>query len=235
MDGRFALGRDLAGVLAAVVVGGCGSSEVRTVTVSDTSSAAAPAVPQTVAKPHKKHAHGQPSRVAVAPKLKPVSTARFIACDSNIKAKATTTTCGFAQNSFYEYWVSGQSPDIEVYSPAAAATFATTCTAGESQVVCTTTDGGTVRFSQAAVDRYSQSQADGYAATHELGPGASSNPGPSNSSPSPGASNDPYFCDTHDCIPNYPNGNGTTVQCADGTYSQSGGIQGACSHHGGVG
>jgi hypothetical protein len=36
-------------------------------------------------------------------------------------------------------------------------------------------------------------------------------------------------------IPNYPNGHGYTVQCADGTYSQSGGIQGACSHHGGVG
>ena len=35
-------------------------------------------------------------------------------------------------------------------------------------------------------------------------------------------------------IPNYENGNGYRVQCADGTYSQSGGIQGACSYHGGV-
>ncbi len=35
-------------------------------------------------------------------------------------------------------------------------------------------------------------------------------------------------------IPNYDNGRGYRVQCADGTYSQSGGIQGACSHHGGV-
>jgi hypothetical protein len=46
---------------------------------------------------------------------------------------------------------------------------------------------------------------------------------------------DPSFCDTHACIPNYENGRGSTVQCADGTYSHSGGIQGACSHHGGVG
>ncbi|HEY6886723.1 MAG TPA: DUF3761 domain-containing protein, partial [Solirubrobacter sp.] len=43
------------------------------------------------------------------------------------------------------------------------------------------------------------------------------------------------FCSTHVCIPNYDNGTGTTVQCADGTYSHSGGKQGACSHHGGVG
>jgi hypothetical protein len=34
---------------------------------------------------------------------------------------------------------------------------------------------------------------------------------------------------------NYGNGNGYTVVCVDGTLSDSGGIQGACSHHGGVG
>jgi hypothetical protein len=43
------------------------------------------------------------------------------------------------------------------------------------------------------------------------------------------------FCDTHDCIPNFENGNGYPVQCADGSWSQSGGLQGACSWHGGVG
>jgi hypothetical protein len=41
------------------------------------------------------------------------------------------------------------------------------------------------------------------------------------------------FCSTHDCIPNFPNGIGFIVQCADGTWSHSGGIQGACSDHGG--
>jgi hypothetical protein len=53
--------------------------------------------------------------------------------------------------------------------------------------------------------------------------------------PDPYPEDDPSFCDTHDCIPNFDNGNGSVVQCADGTYSHSGGIQGACSHHGGVG
>ena len=42
------------------------------------------------------------------------------------------------------------------------------------------------------------------------------------------------FCATHVCIPNYGNGTGSTVQCSDGTYSHSGGKQGACSHHGGI-
>jgi hypothetical protein len=45
---------------------------------------------------------------------------------------------------------------------------------------------------------------------------------------------DSSFCPTHVCIPNYDNGRGATVMCSDGQYSQSGGIQGACSHHGGV-
>lgn len=32
---------------------------------------------------------------------------------------------------------------------------------------------------------------------------------------------------------NFNEGNGYVVECADGTFSHSGGIQGACSHHGG--
>jgi hypothetical protein len=43
------------------------------------------------------------------------------------------------------------------------------------------------------------------------------------------------FCEVHDCIPNFENGTGYPVQCADGSWSQSGGRQGACSWHGGVG
>jgi hypothetical protein len=41
------------------------------------------------------------------------------------------------------------------------------------------------------------------------------------------------FCDTHTCIPNFPNGNGYIVQCSDGEWSHSGGLSGACSWHGG--
>lgn len=41
------------------------------------------------------------------------------------------------------------------------------------------------------------------------------------------------FCDTHSCVANFDNGNGYIVQCADGMWSHSGGLQGACSWHGG--
>jgi hypothetical protein len=41
------------------------------------------------------------------------------------------------------------------------------------------------------------------------------------------------FCGTHACIDNFDNGTGYTVQCADGTWSHSGGRPGACSWHGG--
>ena len=44
---------------------------------------------------------------------------------------------------------------------------------------------------------------------------------------------DTEFCTTHTCIPNFPNGNGSIVQCADGEWSHSGGLSGACSDHGG--
>ena len=41
------------------------------------------------------------------------------------------------------------------------------------------------------------------------------------------------FCSTHTCIPNFANGTGYIVQCADGEWSHSGGRSGACSDHGG--
>jgi hypothetical protein len=44
---------------------------------------------------------------------------------------------------------------------------------------------------------------------------------------------DAQFCSTHQCIPNFPNGNGSIVQCVDGEWSHSGGLSGACSDHGG--
>lgn len=175
---------------------------------------------------------------------------RFRRCDQNISVRADTTTCRFGENAFYAYWTSEQGSSIRVYSPTTKATYDTSCRHSAANIVCTTADRGAVRFSQAAVDAYTQDEADAYAASADLGPAgdASSDgtaspsstaipsspddsPPPDDSTPSP----DSGFCATHDCIPNYPNGNGTTVQCQDGTYSHSGGIQGACSHHGGVG
>ncbi|HLG78061.1 MAG TPA: hypothetical protein VFA41_17165 [Ktedonobacteraceae bacterium] len=41
------------------------------------------------------------------------------------------------------------------------------------------------------------------------------------------------FCDYFPCISSFWNGQGYVVECQDGDYSLSGGVQGACSHHGG--
>jgi hypothetical protein len=46
---------------------------------------------------------------------------------------------------------------------------------------------------------------------------------------------DPRTCEYFTCIPNFDNGRGYLVACADGKVGMSGGIQGACSSHGGVG
>src|SRR3954454_20578309 len=53
------------------------------------------------------------------------------ACDANIKVRAATTTCGFAQNVFYEYWRTSLSDDpssIQAYSAAGAQAFVLRCT-----------------------------------------------------------------------------------------------------------
>jgi hypothetical protein len=41
------------------------------------------------------------------------------------------------------------------------------------------------------------------------------------------------FCAYFNCIASFWNGRGYVVECSDQTYSDSGGIQGSCSHHGG--
>jgi hypothetical protein len=50
---------------------------------------------------------------------------------------------------------------------------------------------------------------------------------------SPPPPDDSDFCSTHVCIPNFYSGAGYIVQCADGMWSHSGGLPGACSYHGG--
>jgi hypothetical protein len=41
------------------------------------------------------------------------------------------------------------------------------------------------------------------------------------------------FCAYFTCIASFWNGQGYVMECQDGDYSKSGGIQGSCSHHGG--
>jgi hypothetical protein len=75
-----------------------------------------------------------------------------------------------------------------------------------------------------------------HGATPTVTHGATPTVTPSSSVEGPGSAShatDQQFCSTHTCIPNFPNGNGTIVQCNDGEWSHSGGLSGACSDHGG--
>jgi hypothetical protein len=226
----------LAGALAIL---GCGESTPvdRTVTVTSTvTKAAAPTAKR----------HAAPTRrgtAATTTATAPAATSEFAACDANISVRAATTTCPFAQNVFYAYWASGQAAAIRAYSPASLTTYALSCVTG-SWVRCSGGDRAEIRFSQAAVEAYSDAQAAAYAARADLGPEGSDSAssggsdsgddGPYDEGLGSGQSDDD-FCTDHACIPNYDEGTGSTVICADGTYSHSGGIQGACSHHGGLG
>jgi hypothetical protein len=212
-------------LLLALAFGGCGGTTevVKTVTVDRPVNVDPDPAPSTPSKSRKeRRSEAQPA---------PAAPSEYVSCDANIEVKAATTTCAFAQNTFWHYWTSGASDAIQVYSAAAGSAFDVSCTVRGSHVACSTTDGGEVRFSQAALDLYSQTQADTYAGSHDLGP----DPYESLASPDPAPSApQPLYETGGGNIPNYENGNGYRVQCNDGMYSQSGGIQGACSGHGGV-
>jgi hypothetical protein len=180
------------------------------------------------------------------PRLTPAATATAAppalqACDPNITVRAATTTCGFAQNVFYAFYTDGSietQNGLRAYSPATGQDYAVACaTDGAENVTCVAGDGGEVHFNLAAVRVYDDVQAARYASTHDLGPGARGDAaepvsGMDDTEDQPSDENGPTPANE---IPNYDNGNGYPVQCADGMWSQSGGIQGACSGHGGVG
>jgi hypothetical protein len=220
-------------IVLALVCAGCGGETkevVRTVTVEEPAPASAPPPEPEDTKKKRRSAPPEPA------------ASEYAQCDANIQVKAETTTCEFAQNTFWHYWMSAESSALEVWSPAAAATLSVVCDASVTRLECTTDDGGVVRFPLDAVAVYSQAQADAYAANHDLGPDPYESLALSEARPAPEYD---YEYDYDDDvpqslynpggnIPNYENGRGYRVQCADGMYSHSGGIQGACSHHGGV-
>jgi hypothetical protein len=166
-------------------------------------------------------------------------SAAFATCDANISVRAATTTCPFAQNIFYGYWQPGGG-DFTAYSPVSQRTYDVSCKDGNT-IVCTAGDGAEVRFGVRAVDLYDQEQADAYAASHDLGPGASADDAYDEGSyddydayEDEGYNDGDGITEPGENIPYYDEGDGYRVRCEDGTYSHSGGIQGACSHHGGV-
>src|SRR4051794_33981254 len=110
----------LAAVLIALLAGACLSlfggcadetQEVKTITVERQFAT-------DQAPPKQRHRPKQRARAA------PRSTGAeaFVNCDSNIRAKADTTTCPFAENVYWTYWTSGESSSqLRVWSPAAHA------------------------------------------------------------------------------------------------------------------
>jgi predicted Rdx family selenoprotein len=174
---------------SALLLGACGSTEpTKTVTVAAAAPAPAPGpttAPKRAKKPGERH---KPQAVMTA-------------CDANIRAKVGTTSCPFAQNVFYGYWLNQQEPGvfadragIPAYSPATGTTFDVNCS-DANKIACRAGDGGYVTFSMAAVSAYNVADAKKYAATHELGdvpPPSSSNSGQTD--PEAGGS---------DCDPNY--------------------------------
>jgi hypothetical protein len=193
---RLILSLGLAAVLVGLAVSGCGDTTemVKTVTVER------PAAPNRSPKP----AHPRPSRPQRSAPSSAATPPVFVYCDPNIQVKESTTTCGFAENTFWHYWMSGESGSLQVWSPATQSTFATTCQSDGEQIVCTTSDDGVVKFPQAAVARYSRTQADAYADSHDLGPDpyeslplSHTSPASPDSTPSPGAGM------AGSCDPNY--------------------------------
>jgi hypothetical protein len=188
------------------------------------------------------------AKVKAAPTPAPNPPA-FVACDRNIKVRAATTTCELAQSSFYEY---SQDPaNVSAYSPSAGEWYRMECYVS-SAVVCKGSDGGEVHFPESAIAAYTYDNAVAYASSHKVNTrpdGEESYADDEAYSPDeddstddesygddyPGYDDGDDYTEPGENIPYYDEGDGYRVQCSDGTYSHSGGIQGACSHHGGIG
>ncbi|HUA74255.1 MAG TPA: hypothetical protein VL988_05790 [Solirubrobacteraceae bacterium] len=175
-------------------------------------------------------------------------------CDTNIVANAATS-CGLAENAFYEYYESSQGPTeaIMVHSPATQRDYELFCSRERELVGCVSSplsDDIYVSFDTHAIDAYTVDQADAYARSRDVGdPGVpaarraeaslagseeqeSEVEEPEVEEPNE-HSDDRSFCSTHECVGEYETEPGTVVECADGSFSHAGGISGACSHHGG--
>ncbi|MFA4929848.1 MAG: hypothetical protein WC558_15135 [Patulibacter sp.] len=227
--------------MAVAVLAGCGTTTVRTVTeqapVARSTASDRDREADRDARAERRAAAKAKSAKRAAAKTAP--SGRWASCDGNIEVWQPRTSCGFAQNAFYEYWVAGQTSPVMVHSPAVGRALRTRCRSGVSRVICTTGDGGRVRFPVVALEMYSDEQAADYAAAHDTGTDSTSalaGVGSSGTDPYDEGepSSDDYDSSPGEEIPNYDNGTGSRVQCADGMYSQSGGRPGACSGHGGV-
>lgn len=240
-------------VLVVGAVSACGSSDVRTVTVR-TPARVAPA--RLSLDPVSETATAATRRGGTVRR----SATTWRTCDANVRARRPATSCVFAENVFYGFWRAAGGRAFKAYSPVTGRHYAVSCTSGRRGVICRAGNGAAARFPRAAVAAYTASAARQYCVTHHVSPGgrcgvstsvpsgrgASDSPAVgadlagSADSATPSADEDDYS--NHDgnyngapTTEDFGSGKGSVGVCADGTYSDSIGRSGACSHHGGVG
>lgn len=151
------------------------------------------------------------ARLGRAGEARPYADSRD--CGEGVTA-GPNTSCEFALNVRSAY--SGQSTTVHAYSPVTRLTYAMSCT-GAGTVTCTGGNDASVSFGD----------------ENGSGGGGGGNGGGASADDS-GTVDTGAFCSTHECIGDWSTPSGTVVECADGTWSHSRGVQGACSSHEGV-
>ena len=143
--------------------------------------------------------------------------------------RSSVTSCPFAL-AVKRAYLSHPSGTVVAYSPVTHKTYTMRCIQSKGVAACAGGIGSEVAFNAPPGPGTTAQQASSSTAT-QAPPAATTE-----EVEQPGSSShatDDQFCSTHQCIENFPNGNGSIVQCQDGEWSHSGGLSGACSDHGG--
>ena len=107
-----------------------------------------------------------PAPATPTPAATPAEPA-YTACDANVSVAGAS--CTFADNVFYEHYVSGRASSISAYDPDSGGRRPVTCSSDGSMVRCSA--GSTsVKFSVASVNAYTPEAAANYAASGNAGP-----------------------------------------------------------------
>ncbi len=184
-------------------------------------------------------------------------------CDTNIVANSHTSCAFAenAFYEYYKSRANGAaSISISVHSPTTGRDYELGCGNSNGLVGCVSSpmsDFIFVDFPLAAIRHYTEAQANAYSATRDVGhpptPAANGqleaqSPEHDQNGPSGGDegsesgedevgsyshAGDETFCKEHECIGEFETEDGYVAECADGSYSHSGGKSGACSDHGG--
>jgi hypothetical protein len=192
-------------LIGAMVLSACGEAQ-QTKTVTVTSPA-----PETAATDESASTRGAGSGGGRPATRRPKKA--LTACDANVRVKAVTTTCSFAENVFYEYWrwlEYGEVNDIEAFSSGLGAFLSVDCEQ-DDPVTCRTDAGALVRFPLSAVEAYTVENAAQYARNHRVSKGPHSASKPADSPSEEGS----------DCDPNYEGAcldpNSTDYDCDGGS------------------